>query len=205
MSQNDIKNSCCGLILAAGRSTRMGTFKLNLPWGDTTVFGSVVRNLFKGGISRIFVVHSSNRLPVVPSSLSGLIINWIENLEADTEEMLVSIQAGISALPEDVEYVFISLGDQPTIKPEVIATLLNELSPEKLIVIPSYRMRRGHPWVVKRDLWPEITRLEKDMTVRSFIDKWADKIHYVSFDMERPEDLDTPDDYKRLHEEIGKT
>lgn len=203
MTEKIPTSSYGALILAAGKSTRMGTYKLNLPWYDTTVFGSVIRNLRDGGISRFFIVCSSNRKPVEPSNLSGVKLDWIENPKADTEEMLVSIQAGLNAIPSDVEYVFICLGDQPTINPQVIGALIDELSPERLLIIPSYRMRRGHPWVVKRDLWPEITRLDKNNTVRTFIDSCADKIHYVSFDMKRPDDMDTPDDYQKLLKETG--
>lgn len=202
ITQPSIK-SHAALILAAGKSTRMGTYKINLPWHDTTVLGSVIRNLRDGGISRFFIVFSPNRKPLNPSDLSGVELNWIENPQAETEEMLVSIQTGLDAIPLDVDYVFICLGDQPTIKPQVIRALINELSPERQLIIPSYKMRRGHPWVVKRDLWSDITRLDKNNTVRTFIESCADKIHYVSFDMERPDDLDTPDDYKKLLIETG--
>ncbi len=204
MNMEISNDSCCGLILGAGRSSRMGAFKLDLPWKDTTVLGNVVRNLEKGGISRFFVVYNPHRKPIDPPGLPDVEINWIANKVAETEEMLVSIQTGLKALPEEIEYAFICLGDQPEISPEVVRKLLDELSSVNSLIIPSYRMRRGHPWVVKRNLWPGIIELKKDTTVRSFIEAQTDHIHYVLFDMERPEDLDTPDDYQRLHERMGK-
>jgi CTP:molybdopterin cytidylyltransferase MocA len=44
------------IVLAAGRSTRMGVTKMTLPWGDTTVIGQVIRVLLDSGVPDILVV-----------------------------------------------------------------------------------------------------------------------------------------------------
>jgi molybdenum cofactor cytidylyltransferase len=197
--------SLCGLILAAGKSSRMGFPKLNLPWKNSTVLGAVITNLYAGGINRIFIVVNPLRIPEIPSNLPDVEITWVENPKAETDEMLVSIQTGIKSLPEDVEYIFICLGDQPTIQPEVVKQLvMKAVAGNDKLIIPSYRMRRGHPWVVGRDLWPDILALEKEDTVRTFINQHEKEIHYDLFDMELPADMDTPEEYRQLLDKSGK-
>jgi molybdenum cofactor cytidylyltransferase len=191
--------SICGLILAAGKSSRMGQPKLNLPWQDTTVLGAVIKSLYDGGIQRIFIVINPQRKPEIPGNLSDVDLTWVENPNAETDDMLVSIQTGISNLPPDVNFIFICLGDQPTIQSTVIKSLVREVAKEQeSLIIPSYRMRRGHPWIVGRGLWPDILALQKDDTVRTFIKMYEKNIHYVTFDMDAPADMDTPEEYKKL-------
>lgn len=204
MNIQETNSQIAGLIVAAGRSERMGRPKLNLAWGDTTVLGQVIRALAEGGVMRVFIVINPLRKPVIPDGLPDIEINWIENPAAETSEMLTSIQTGLSALPGDVQYALICLGDQPTIRPDVVQTMLNALhaSGQKL-VFPSYRFRRGHPWGVHREHWTEICVLSSTDTVRSFIQPHADSIHYVNFDMDPPEDMDTPEMYEHLKKVSG--
>ncbi len=195
----------CGLILAAGKSSRMGQPKPNLPWGETTVLGSVIHNLVEGGLKKIFIVISPSRKPVLLPEKFNADIVWIENPRADVDEMLVSIQTGLSSLPKEIEYAFICLGDQPTIRAEVVDELLGEVEKSGAsLIFPSYRMRRGHPWVVKRNEWQGILELTKDDTVRTFIQSRAADIHYKCFDFDPPDDMDTPDEYQSLLLKMGK-
>jgi molybdenum cofactor cytidylyltransferase len=199
-----ILSQCGGLILAAGRSERMGVPKLNLPWGKTTVLGQVIWSLFNGGVRRFFIVINPVRRPVIPEDLPEVEITWIENPAAETDEMLISIQTGLSALPKDIQYAMICLGDQPTIRSDVVKNVLTAVQETgESLVFPSYRFRRGHPWVVNRKYWPEICKLAKNDTVRTFIQASAKAIHYVNFDLESPEDVDTPETYKHLKQASG--
>ena len=68
------------------------------------------------------------------------------------------------------------------------------------LVIPSYHMRRGHPWLVERSLWDEILALRNPQTPRDFLNARAEQIKYVEVDDEGIlADLDTPEQY-RAHE-----
>lgn len=193
-----------GLILAAGRSERMGEPKLNLPWGKTTVLGQVIKSLVDGGLNRIFIVINPLRRPIVPEELPNMEITWIENPAAETNEMLKSIQTGLSALPPEIKNTLICLGDQPTIQPEVVKNVMEAANEtEETLIFPSYRYRRGHPWVVNRKYWPEICSLSDSDTVRTFIESHAREIHYVNVDNDAPEDMDTPEMYLRLKHAAG--
>jgi molybdenum cofactor cytidylyltransferase len=66
------------------------------------------------------------------------------------------------------------------------------------LVIPSYQMRRGHPWLVSRSLWNELLELKPPETLRSFLNRHLEDIHYVEVDNAGILlDLDTPGDYEK--------
>jgi molybdenum cofactor cytidylyltransferase len=199
MNKADFDSSTAGIVLAAGRSERMGRPKMDLPWGDTTVLGKVIRSLSAGGLKKIYVVINPVRKPVLSESFPHIDLAWIENPAAETNEMLKSIQTGLSNLSDEIDFAFISLGDQPTIRPDVInKVLVTRKESQETLIFPSYRFRRGHPWGVGREYWGEICNLKSTDTVRTFIQAHADVIHYVNFDFESPEDIDTPEMYEDL-------
>ena len=96
--------------------------------------------------------------------------------------MLSSIQIGLLSLPESTRTCLIALGDNPQIEVEVVQNLLDcfigpEVAP--LILIPSYQMRRGHPWIIHKNLWSEIFSIRPPETMRDLFRKSADKIQYL--------------------------
>ena len=67
------------------------------------------------------------------------------------------------------------------------------------IVVPSYEMHRGHPWLIARPFWDELLSMKPPQTARDFLQKHAEEIQYV--EMKTPsiiEDLDTPEDYLKF-------
>jgi molybdenum cofactor cytidylyltransferase len=204
MKKTDQISTIGGLILAAGRSERMGKAKPNLPWGNTTVLGQVIRTLAEGGLCRIYIVINPLRKPEIPENLPDVEITWIENPAAEKEEMLKSIQTGLSGLPANLESALICLGDQPTISPDIVHQVLVDVELKTYdLIIPSYRYRRGHPWAVNKKYWPEICNLNPNQTVRTFIQAHENEIHYVNIDLDLPEDLDTPEMYILLKQKAG--
>jgi molybdenum cofactor cytidylyltransferase len=192
-----------GLVLAAGKSSRMGKPKMNLPWGDTSILGAVIFALSSGGVNTVHVVVNPLRKPDTPRNLPDVKIHWIENRDAEVEDMLSSIQTGLRSLPPECRYVMICPGDQPTILTETVKALLESASDgEKNIIFPSYHMRRGHPWMVNRDLWDEILQLPITDNVRTVINNHQNEITYVTIDSDPPSDIDTPEDYQRLLREL---
>lgn len=194
-----------GLILAAGKSSRMGQPKMNLPWGKTSILGAVVTALCEGGIHTIHIVVNPLRKPDQPENLPESEIHWIENLDAEVEDMFVSIQTGLRSLPDRCQFAMICPGDQPTIKETSVKALLDVSDRQKKrLIFPSYHMHRGHPWMVHRDLWKEVLSLEKKDSVRTFIRKFQDEIFYVNIDADPPGDIDTPEEYQKLRQTSGK-
>jgi molybdenum cofactor cytidylyltransferase len=113
--------------------------------------------------------------------------------------MLSSIQCGLRDLTqESIGAALIALGDQPQVEESSVRRVCEAfLQTKSPLVVPSYRMRRGHPWLVARTLWNEILGLSPDQTPRNFLNAHAEDIHYVELDSPSIlADLDTPEDYR---------
>ena len=187
------------IILAAGQSSRMKTSKIILLWGEHSVIGNIILAFQKAGISEIVVVTGGYR-EMVETEVKKYNIQTIYNPNFKNGEMAVSLQTGMELLDQACDGIFIALGDQPEIDPSDLQEMIEQSrnSPEKLI-IPSYNMRRGHPWLVPEKYFNEIKGLRPPETMRSFIQSHQDEIvYYVVKNSGILTDLDTPEDYQRL-------
>lgn len=178
------------IILAAGKSVRMGQQKMLMPWGNTTVLGKVIETLQATNIENITLVTNS--------AIAAQITNY-KLLKAfnDTGEMLESIQLGLQAQKPSAEATLICLGDQPQVEERSVRKVCDVFRENKSsIVVPSYQMRRGHPWLIARELWGEVLQMRAPESMRDFLNAHKDDIFYVELDT--PSillDLDTPEDY----------
>jgi len=186
------------VVLAAGLSRRMGRPKMILPWGGTTVIGQVVQVLNQAGVDEIVVVTGGAHKQV-ESALTGLPARISFNPRFTEDEMIFSLKVGLSGLGDQFEAALVALGDQPQVQPQVVKSILETFNQSAApLIIPSYHLRRGHPWLVARSLWPSILDLEPGNTMRDAINQHAKQIYYLN--VETPSvlrDLDTPDDYRR--------
>jgi molybdenum cofactor cytidylyltransferase len=191
------------VVLAAGQSKRMGRPKINLSWGETTVLGAVLSALQEGGIDHIVVITGLISIVGLDPWIESK-IQFVPNPLAETSEMLVSLQFGLRALSDDVDAALIVLGDQPQIQSQTVAGLLSVYQQNRApIIVPSYRMRRGHPWLIQRSLWTEILSLPSSVTMRQFLENHKERIYYHNVDTGSILlDLDTPEDYQRYKPEV---
>ncbi|WP_299028870.1 nucleotidyltransferase family protein [uncultured Thermanaerothrix sp.] len=189
------------VVLAAGLSRRMGAPKLLLPWGERTVLEQVVVTLREGGVEDIWVVTGGYR-EQVENLLRALpfLVHSVHNPDFSQGEMISSLKIGLKNLPQDFDAALIVLGDQPQIQKDVISRLLNLYAERKpMLIVPSYQMRRGHPWLVDRRLWDDLIELSAGQTLRDFLALHANEIDYLVVDTPSViQDLDTPEDYARM-------
>jgi molybdenum cofactor cytidylyltransferase len=188
------------VVLAAGLSRRMGRPKLVLPWGETTVIGRVVRVLAAAGLEEMWIVTGGSRLEVeaalAAEAVAGL--RTVFNPAYAGGEMAASLKAGLAALPGGVDAALVVLGDQPQIRPEVAAAVVAAYQGSRAaLVVPSYRMRRGHPWLIDRSLWGLVRGLGPGQSPRDLLNEHAASIRYLPVDTPSVLlDLDTPEDYQ---------
>jgi molybdenum cofactor cytidylyltransferase len=183
------------IVLAAGESKRMGQPKMLMPWGESTVLQTVIATIQAAGIMEIHVVTGGARRQV--EALVGRSAQTIFNEEYAKGEMLSSIQTGLKVQLSGTTATLICLGDQPQLREGIVRkvceTFVNSHAP---IVVPSYQMHRGHPWLAARPLWDELMKMKAPLTARNFLQKYSDQIIYVEIDTATIlEDLDTPEDY----------
>jgi molybdenum cofactor cytidylyltransferase len=188
----------CAVVLAAGLSTRMGQPKMLLPWGDKTVIEEVVTIVLAGGIQHIVVVTGSGH-EKMGDLLAGYPVKVIFNPQFADGEMLHSFQMGIAALDITCQAALIVLGDQPQIQVSTVKAVVEEYKKNPApLIIPSFQMRRGHPWIVRQDLWGEILVIQPPITLRNFLQTHTGDIHYLDLNSETIlSDLDTPEDYNK--------
>ena len=189
------------VVLAAGLSTRMGRPKMVLPWGSTTVIGQVVATLVQAQVDEIVVVTGAAREEVEAAVGQGKwdTVRTVFNPRYAENDMLVSLQAGIATLSDPVDAMLVVLGDQPQIEDKVVRRLVDTYRTQgQPLLVPSYCMRRGHPWVVARSLWPDLLSAPVGSTMRDFLYAHKERITYIEVSsLTILRDLDTPDDYAR--------
>jgi molybdenum cofactor cytidylyltransferase len=184
------------IVLAAGLSIRMGQPKMLLTWGTTTVIRKVVETVFCGEIDDILIVTGGLHAEI-ESALRGLPVQFKMNQDFANGEMLTSVKVGLNALGKDTQAALIVLGDQPQIQADVVRLIADRYqATQHPIIVPSYQMHRGHPWLVDRTHWKRILELEKPDTLRKFLNTYNTTIDYIPVETRTVlQDLDTQEDY----------
>jgi len=185
------------IVLAAGESKRMGQTKQLLDWEGRTILQRVLENLSRSQVDEVILVlgHEAERIQqTLDTHKVKVVIN--RNYK---EGMITSIQQGLINLDDKVEAFFIVLADQPGLGPEVFDRLISELrrvTPQKSIVLPTFRSRRGHPALFSAKYKKEALRIEGDVGFRQVLQEHPEEILTVEMDTDSIlQDIDTPDDY----------
>lgn len=186
------------LILAAGESRRMGQPKMLLPWGQTTVLGQVITTFQQAGIEDVIVVSGGSR-EQVEEIARPYGARCIFNADYASGEMLVSLKRGLAAQLPQTRATLIGLGDQPQIQIGTVRLICETFQrTEARLIVPSFQMRRGHPWLVERSLWNELLAMSPGQSPREFLNQFSSEIQYVPVDTPSIlADLDTMEDYQR--------
>jgi molybdenum cofactor cytidylyltransferase len=184
------------IVLAAGRSLRMGEPKMLLPWGDEPIIRRVCREVIASGAHRVIVVTGAER-ESVERTIADLPVEPVFNPDYAQGEMLSSVQVGLRALEGVTDACLIVLGDQPQIQREVVAGLMRAYFEGRGgIVAPSYQMRRGHPVLIDCQFWPDLHALPPDGAPRDVVRAHEDAIYHLVVDTPSVlRDIDTPEDY----------
>jgi len=185
------------VVLAGGGSTRFGRAKLLEPWGETTILGRVLDQAISAdGVDEVIVVAGSEGQRTA-TAVQDRPVQVVFN-EAWATGQASSVKAGVAALPKSAGAVLFLLGDQPQVRPETIAELVQRhrqtLAP---IVVPRYRGERGNPVLFDRSLFAELLRLSGDTGGRVLIESRQDDVEWLALDVPLPYDIDTPEDYQR--------
>ena len=193
-------NEVVAILLAAGRSSRMGTFKPLLPFGETTVIRSCISKLRDGGVQNIVVVVG-HRADDVKNSLDDLSVNFALNPDLESG-MSASIACAVKESPNETRAVLIALGDQPALPAKVVRAVLNEWSLGSKLVKPTFEGRGGHPVLIDLQFRSELINLGPG-GLRAFFEGNRDQLRTIAVDSPLiARDIDTWDDYRELHKEI---
>jgi molybdenum cofactor cytidylyltransferase len=182
------------IVLAAGRSSRMGANKLLAELdGVPLVRHATVAAL--ASAARPVVVVVGNEAARVRAALAGLEVIFVDNPDFATG-MASSLRAGVAAVPEAAG-ALVCLGDMPRVTAAHLAALLGafaEAHDDGAIVVPTCDRKRGNPVLWGRGRFAEIADLTGDVGARALIERHPAAVHWVALD--DPAilvDVDTPD------------
>jgi len=203
-SQSDGESKVWAILLAAGKSRRMGEFKPLLPFGEQTVIESCIDYLQRGGVDKIVVVVG-HRATDVRQQLSGRGVLFGLNTDPDSE-MATSIARGIECVASGTGAVLIALTDQPAIPAEVVRALMDQWRKGSRIIKPEIGGRGGHPVLVDLAYKDELLHLNPDSGLKGFFDRHKDEVCRLPLEsVFIARDMDTWDDYLSLHQEVFGT
>ncbi|MGQ9369446.1 DVU_1551 family NTP transferase [Azospirillum sp. ST 5-10] len=191
------------VVLAAGRSSRMGAFKPLLPFGGRSVLGHVVDGLRRGGVATIVVVYGHNAAAMA-AAVADLGVAGVENPAYD-RGMLSSVQAGIAALPEEAAGCLVLPVDMPLVRPSTVARILRAAADTGAPLLhPVFAGRRGHPPFVARALFADVLAAAGPGGLRAVLERHAGEAREVEvFDGGCLRDMDEPDEHRRLVEALA--
>ncbi|MEQ9520523.1 MAG: molybdopterin-binding/glycosyltransferase family 2 protein [Parvibaculum sp.] len=186
------------IILAAGRSTRMGEEnKLTAEVGLKPMIAHVTDAALSAHIDEIILVTGHEEEKVL-KALGGRPLTHTHNPDY-AEGLSTSIKAGIKAAitcSPPVDAALILLGDMPLINADIINQLIEAHAPDddRLIIVPSVKGKRGNPVLWDASFFPELQALSGDMGAKHLIAENVGLVVEVEIESEAPLiDIDTKD------------
>ena len=189
-----------GIILAAGRSSRLGRPKQLLDLGGSPVLSHVLRNAHAAGLDDLVLVlgHEAEAIRAAVAPQLGDVRIVINREFAQGQS--TSLHAGLHAVAAESAAAVILLGDQPHVGPEVIAALVAAYHESGApIILPSYGGILANPVLIDRTLFPNALAVTGDKGARDIVRAHRHQATVVSFpDRRPPSDIDTEEDYAEL-------
>jgi molybdenum cofactor cytidylyltransferase len=202
--------SLCGVILAAGESSRMGRDKALLPWPPqqpdktpalTGTFLSGAIQLLETQTEMIFVVAGNNAAivaPVVYSAGASLVVN-----PAPERGQFSSLQVGLKeVLNHGRDAAMVTLVDRPPasdVTAQQLAAAFASRKPGKWAVVPQHGEKHGHPFIIAREMIEAFLRAPAASNAQDVEHQNQEHIQYVVVDDPNVAlNVDTPEDYARL-------
>ena len=197
----------CGVILAAGASSRMGTDKALLPWPPHTsnkseTFLSAAIQAFSTFNDLVLVVagkNAANITPVVDANGAFLVIN-----PEPERGQFSSLRCGLhELLSRGCDAAMITLVDRPPVRASTLEKLFTEfedaVARRKWAVVPEYRNNHGHPIVIGREMIEAFLKAPSTDNARGVQHQNQEHIEYIPInDAFVAMNVDTPLDYANL-------
>jgi molybdenum cofactor cytidylyltransferase len=184
-----------GLVLAAGKSSRLGQPKQLLPYRGTTLLDATLQVARSCGFDQLLVtVGGASQAVQDAVDLTGVEVVVNEEFATGCSS---SISAAISVVDPRSTGIVLMLGDQPGVTPDAVRRLIAGAS-ESPLGVCHYSDERGHPFWFHRDVFPDLRTLHGDKAVWKLLESGRYDVADVEIDGPVPLDVDTWEDYNAL-------
>jgi molybdenum cofactor cytidylyltransferase len=190
------------LVLAGGRSSRMGRAKATLPLdGDETFLTRIVRTFLEAGVDDVVIVvgHEAD-LIVGHVSASGLPARFVVNQDYDRGQ-LSSLVAGLGVVDRPgVAAVLVTLVDVPLVSADTVRAVVERYRRVHApIVRPTSGSRHGHPLLIDRSLFAALRAADPAAGAKPIVRAHASPAGDIEIADEGAfTDIDTEEDYRRM-------
>ena len=186
------------IVLAAGRSSRMGTSKPLLPVGGVTAIERVVSSLRAAGAGQVVVVTGHDAEALLPI-LRRLQVDPVHNPDYESG-MFSSVRAGIAGLRGDADAFFVLPVDCPLVTPRVLRLVRDFFDRNhKGIVYPACCGRRGHPPLLSVRYVRALLRADRSSSLQALLSTFPqDEADVDVRDLTVLMDMDTPAEHRIL-------
>ena len=183
------------LVIAAKKPPNTNEYKPLMRLGTSTIIENVIQNFQGADVTDITVV-TGYKAEILEKYLAGKGIDFCFNCNFAESHMMDSICLGLRQLGEDFDYVLITPGDVPLVKPETIRAML---CCRAEVVRFSLGGKAGHPVMLSKGVAKEILNYQEGGGLRSFLEQYRDITKYVNVDDQGILlKANTAEDYKNL-------
>lgn len=194
----------CIIVLAAGKSSRMGKNKLLLKVNGKPLIRRVVDNALKSKVDQVIVVVGYEKDRII-EALSGSNCRIVYNIEFEKGQSY-SVKVGVQLVEEMAEAVLILPGDVALISSEAINKVIDDYRKSKApIVVAAHGERMGHPILFDRTLLGEVKEIkEETFGLKALVSRYRSQIRRVDVgSQEVLIDIDTEEDFKKYFQARG--
>jgi molybdenum cofactor cytidylyltransferase len=194
----DGNRNVAAVILAAGRSTRMGGPNKLLAELNGKALVRIVTEQALASKAQGVIVVTGHQADQVERALAGLKVKFVRNGDF-VDGLASSVKTGIAAVPADADGAVVCLGDMPLIDAHLIDRLIETFAPDRgnLIAVPVSDGRRGNPVLWSRRFFGELMTLDGDIGARHLIARHGEAVaevpvegHGAFLDIDTPQALE---------------
>jgi molybdenum cofactor cytidylyltransferase len=186
------------IVLAAGKSSRMGANKMLVPFRGAPLLQSTIRNVLASSVDQVIVVTGQDQRDV-EAVLDGFKIALVHNPDFE-QGLATSLAVGVKAAGF-ADAIVVCLGDMPLVDAKIIDRLIAAYNPleHRTIVVPTHSGQLGNPVLWGRDHFEHLAALDGDKGARSLIEHFKSEVVEIEAGGDSVlRDADTPEALRDL-------